>query len=120
MPLKKTKTRYINLSTESGGFSTLFKRFKGEQKHYNFSDLAVLRKMLSNEKARILHIIKTKHPDSIYSLAKLSNRDFKAVIEDIKFLESLGFIEILREKKGKRIRHKPVLVVDEMILSISI
>jgi len=120
MAKKTSKTRYINLSSNSGGFSAIFKRFKGGKNEYNFDDLSVLRRILSNEKARILHVIKTKKPESIYSLAKTLNRDFKSVSEDIKLLEQVGFIELVADKKGKRIRHKPVLSVDEILISFNI
>ena len=120
MVKKRSKTRYITLQAEEGVFSILFKKFKGEKDSYNFSDLSILRRLLSNEKARILHTIKTKNPQSIYSLAKLLERDFKSVIGDIKLLEAIGFIELIAERKGKRQRHKPVLVVDELIMSFSI
>lgn len=72
----------------------------------------MLRKLLSNEKARLLHIIKVKKPTSIYSLAKLSGRDFKSVNDDIKLLEKFGFIVMINEKTGKRERLKPLLAAD--------
>jgi len=85
---KKTKTRQITLVGDKGTFSTLFKKFSGEKKEYDFEGLAALRNLLSNEKARTLQVIKHKNPKSIYDVAKILKRDFKSVSDDIKLLES--------------------------------
>ena len=114
----KIKVREITISDESGTFHAFFKKLSGETKEYDFEALDMLRKLLSNEKAKLLHIIKTKKPNSIYSLAKLSGRDFKSVSEDIKLLERFGFIELVAEKTKNRIRHKPEIVVDTITINV--
>ena len=116
---EKSKTREITIIDEEGVFNTFFKRFTGE-KEYDFGGLAVVRKLLSNEKARLLHTLKTKNPSSIYELSKILKRDFKSVSDDIKLLEKFGFIEIVAEKTGKRERLKPILIIDNMYLKIKI
>ena len=116
---EKTKTREITIIDEEGVFNTFFKRFTGE-KEYDFEGISLLRKILSNEKARLLHFLKTKKPGSIYQLAKLLGRDFKSVSDDIKLLESFGFIEMIAEKTGKRERLRPILVIDSIQIKIKI
>lgn len=116
----KTKIREITISDEAGAFQAFFKKLSGEHKDYDFQGLETLRKLLSNEKARLLHIIKTKKPGSIYSLAKLSGKDFKSVNEDVKLLEKFGFIEFISEKTGKRERLRPVLSVDKIRIDFNI
>jgi len=111
---QKTKSREINIVEESGTFNAFFKKLTGETKEYNFEGLSALRKLLSNEKARLLNVLKNERPNSIYKLAKTLGRDFKSVSEDIKLLERFGFIEMISEKTGKRERLKPVLVVDSI------
>lgn len=115
---QRIKTREITILEEKGTFSTLFKRLYGEADEYSFDGLAALRRLLSNEKARLLHLIKTKSPPSLYSLAKLAGRDFKAVTEDVKTLERFGLIDLVEEKSGKRTRLKPVLVTDLLRINI--
>lgn len=115
---KKTKIRQITLVNEAGSFKTLFKKFAGEKKDYNFEGLSSLRNLLSNEKARILNIIKLKNPTSIYNLSKILERDFKSVSDDVKLLERFGFIDLISEKTGKRERLKPVIVVDSINIEI--
>lgn len=117
---QKTKSRQITIVDERGTFTTLFKRITGEKKDYDFKGLATLRNLLSNEKARILHIIKTKSPKSVYEISKILKRDFKSVSEDVKLLEKFGFIDLISEKTGKRKRLRPVLVVDSIKIEIKI
>ncbi len=117
---KKTKIREINIVDDSGVFSTFFKRFTHEGNEYDFDSLSALRKLLSNEKARLLFTIKSKNPSSIYGLAKILSRDFKSVSDDIKLLERFGFIEMISEKTGKRQRLKPVLSSDMITINIKI
>ena len=116
----KTKTREITLVEEHGAFNTFFRRFTGESAEYDFEGVEALRRLLSNERARLLHVIKTKKPNSIYSLAKQTGRDFKSVIGDIKLLERFGFVEMIAEKTGKRERLRPILVADTIHIDIKI
>lgn len=98
---KKPRIRNINLGIEAGTFTGIFRRLRGEKKEYDFSGISALRQLLSDERARILHVIKTKQPTSIYNLAKILGRDFKSVRQDIKLLEKFGFLELDAARKGK-------------------
>lgn len=117
---QKTKTREITIVDKSGAFNTFFRKFTGESNEYDFEGLSALRKVLSNEKARLLHTIKSKQPKSIYSLAKILERDFKSVKDDITLLERFGFIDLISEKTGKRERLKPQVVVDTINITIKV
>jgi predicted transcriptional regulator len=110
MPTKNKRIKTINLNAEKGAFSAIFKRFRGEAKP--LSDVSLVRSLLSNEKAKLLHILRQKQPNSIYELAKLAQRDFKAVRNDVKLLEKIGIIEMIPIHKGKREKLKPLLVLD--------
>jgi len=116
----KNKTKEINIVEEGGAFQSFFKRFAGDTRGYDFEGISALRKLLSNERARLLHTIKTKSPKSIYELAKLLSRDFKSVQQDIKLLERFGFLDLVSEKSGKRVRLKPVLAVDTLHITIKV
>ena len=116
---EKSKTRDITIIDDKGTFNAFFSRFTGG-KEFDFDGLSILRKLLSNEKARLMHIIKDKKPGSIYGLAKMLKRDFKSVNDDVKLLEKFGFIDMLAEKTGKRERLRPILVVDTMNIRIKI
>jgi predicted transcriptional regulator len=104
------------------GGKTAFSIFKKNQiqENYDFSGIAALRQLLSNEKARILHVIKIQKPQSIYELAKKLDRGFKSVNDDVKLLERFGFIELIPEKTKNRVRHRPSIVVDTVSINVKI
>jgi len=114
---KRTKTRYVDVNVDKRGFVS---KLIGEKKDHDFSDIKLLRTLLSNEKARILHFLKHKAPSSIYELSKLLKRDFKSTREDLHLLERFGFIDFHVEKRGKRESLKPVLITDRLQIIIDI
>lgn len=114
-----TKNIEITIKESKGAFS-IFKQQGSSKKDYDFSGALVLRQLLSNEKARILHIIKTRKPKSIYDLAKILGRGFKSVNDDVKLLQRFGFIDLVEEKTKNRIRHRPVIIIDEIIFHFKI
>jgi len=115
--MAKTKTREVYIREEKGSFRLLSTKVK---EGYDFDGIRSLRQVLTKEKARMLDAIKYKKPGSIYELAKILERPFKAVRDDVKLLERFGFIDLLAEKTKKRIRHKPVIVVDTMVIKLII
>ena len=117
--MAKVKIREITITQSKGAFS-IFKKAGTSKKDYDFEGLSALRQLLSNEKARLLHTIKSQSPSSIYNLAKKLGRSFKSVSDDLKLLERFGFIELIEEKTKKRIRHKPVVVVDTITIHIKV
>jgi len=117
--MTKTKTREITITQSKGAFSILKKGWASKT-DYDFEGISALRRLLSNEKARLLHILKTEKPGSIYELAKKLGRNFKTVSEDIKLLERFGLIELIEEKTKNRKRHKPELVSDIVTINIKI
>ena len=115
----KTKTREITIIESHGAFS-IFRKQKITKESYDFSGISALRQLLSNEKARILHVIKVEKPGSIYELAKKLGRGFKSVNDDIKLLERFGFIELIEEKTKKRVRNRQEIVVDNILINIKV
>ena len=53
----KTKIRYVDVNVNKGNFVS---KLIGADKSHDFSDIKLLRNLLSNEKARILYILKSK------------------------------------------------------------
>jgi hypothetical protein len=119
MAEKRVKSMTISLEQKQGTFDTLFGRFRGEKKH-EISDVSLLRSLLSNEKARLLHVLKTKQPNSIYELAKTVGRGFKSVRQDLAVFQQYGLIEMIPIHKGKREKLKPLLVLDEIKINVKI
>ncbi len=117
--MPKTKIREVTIKEEKGSFS-IFRSSKSQEPTYDFESVLALRQLLSNEKARILNTIKEKNPKSIYELAKLLKRNFKAVNDDLKHLERFGFIEFIEEKTKNRVRYRPVLAVETLVINFKI
>lgn len=113
-------SKNITLSIEEGTFTGLFRRLSGRKKGYDFSGINALRQLLSNERARILHTIKNQNPESIYRLARILERDFKSVRQDVKLLEKFGFVELDAIRKGKREMLKPILAADSLNITVNI
>lgn len=113
------KIREITIKESKGTFS-IFRKSGVSKKDYDFSGILALRQLLSNEKARILHVIKTKKPKSIYELSRMLERGFKSVNDDIKLLERFGFVVLLKEKTKDRTRYRPKVVVDVMTIHIKV
>ena len=114
-----SKAREISI-IQSGGAFSLLKKGLFSKADYDFEGLSALRRLLSNERARLLHVLKTQKPGSIYELAKKLGRNFKTVNDDIKLLERFGFIELTEEKTKNRTRHKPDLVIDALTINLKI
>ncbi|MEM3074477.1 MAG: hypothetical protein QW727_00855 [Candidatus Pacearchaeota archaeon] len=114
------KTRIIDIYEKAGTFASVFRKFTGSKEDYNIKDLSILRKLLSNEKARLLHTIKMKQPKSLYSLAKILNRDFKTLREDVLLLRKFGLIDLVAEQHNGRITHKPVLTANTINIIVRI
>lgn len=117
--MARTKTREITITESKGAFSIFTKPFSSKEK-FDFEGIHVLRQLLANEKARILHVVKYESPGSIYDLAKKLKRSFKSVSDDVKLLERFGFIELVPELTKKRKRLKPVIAVDTMTIHFNV
>lgn len=113
--MAKERTKEISIVQSKGAFS-LFRKQGSSRKDYNFGDISSLRHVLSNEKARILNVIKAENPSSIYDLAKKLGRGFKSVSDDLSLLKKFGFITLKEEKTKNRKRLKPIIVVDTLTI----
>jgi len=117
--MPKTKIREISIRQSKGAFA-VFKKTGASKKDYDFSGISALRQLLSNEKARILDVIKNQNPKSVYELSKKLKRGFKSVNDDVKFLQRFGIIELIEEKTKNRKRHKPEIITDTVTIHLKI
>lgn len=117
--MASTKIREITITESKGVFSILKKQGIAKE-DYDFNGISAVRQVLSNEKARMINVIKTQNPKSIYELAKRLGRSFKSVKQDITLLKRLGFIDLIKESHKNRARLRPIVVVDTMILQIKL
>jgi len=118
----KTKTIEISIEESKNTLSrlSLFKKTESSKEAYDLSGILELRQLLSPEKIRLLKIVKTQQPGSIYELAKKLERGFKSVNDDIKLLERFGFINLVQEKTKNRRRYKPEIAIDTLTIHLKI
>ena len=109
------RQRVINIYITPGTFSFLFRKSK---EGYDLSEITELRQLLSNEKAKLLNVIKTKNPESIYHLAKIAGRDFKSIKKDLSILEKFGLVRFEKQETGNRRRLKPIMTIDKLQINI--
>lgn len=119
---KRIKHILVRLKPGSSMFSVLLRTIarRGQEQDIELSGISALRSLFSNEKARILHALKTQKHNSIYELAKKLGRDFKTLRQDLKLLEHFGFVKLVQDRKGRRKRLKPLLNLDRIDVSIEV
>jgi predicted transcriptional regulator len=85
-----------------------------------FESLEVMRKAITPERVKILKVIKEKHPESIYELAKLLHRNLKNVSDDVHYLAELGLIELEKGKSNGREKTIPIVNYSKILLEIPV
>jgi predicted transcriptional regulator len=94
------------------------KKVKKHQAIY-FESLDAMRKVLTEERLKIVKAIRKNHPASIYELAKILRRDVKNTFDDVQFLAQAGLVE-LKKTKDIRERTAPKVDYDKIVLEISV
>ena len=84
-----------------------------------FHNVDLMRKTLTPERLKILHLVRTKNPKTVYGLAKLAGRSYPNVLADVKELESERMLD-LEKKSGKRNGRKPRVSYDTIKIEISL
>ena len=82
-------------------------------------NLAAFRRVITEKRLEMLHVIKERHPSSVYELAKMLDRDIKNVNMDLEYLKEVGLVEIKRSKE-KRERVIPEVNYDAIELLVAV
>jgi len=85
-----------------------------------FTSLEAARNFLTRERLALLRAIKSRHPGSIYALARMVDRDLKNVQEDIRILERHGLVKTTARPRGSRTIKVPEVPFEEIALHIAI
>lgn len=106
--MKRNRVLQIHFQ-DFGGFEEEIRTALSRRKHLVqpknqivFDSLSSFRKFMTIQKIELLTIIATQKPSSIYELAKLTDRDFAAVLRDCASLEGTGFIKLIDANDPKR------------------
>src|SRR3989338_1112813 len=89
------------------------------KKGLSFGSVGSFREFITPKRIELLQVIKHKHPESIYELAKLTNREIKSVVVDIKILEKYGLMDTkkVHVKGGYKVR--PIFDYDKLTVDIA-
>lgn len=84
-----------------------------------FENLEAMRKVLTENRLKMLKVIKKEHPSSVYELAKLLKRDIKNTHDDVQILAGLGLVDLKKTKEGRE-RNTPVVNYEKILLEIQV
>ena len=100
-------------------FSSILKHpSKSTYKGYmilSFPSFEVLGKVITGARLELLSIIRKTRPKSIQELARLAERDFKNVYQDVKLLAQYGLIEL--KERGARKAATPISKYSEFLIA---
>jgi len=88
-----------------------------KQEGISFDSIDAMRKVLTEERLKVLRAIKKEHPESVYELAKKLKRDIKNTFNDVHFLAEAGLLELKKTKNGRE-KTTPLVNYDKILLEI--
>ena len=90
------------------------KKYKGTE-IISFPDFETLGKVITGARLELMHVIRAEKPKSIQGLARILERDFKNVYEDVTLLNEFGLIEL--KKVGSRRSAAPTARFSQIVLA---
>ena len=91
-----------------------------EDKIIYVDSLEAARRILTPERLKMLRIIKRKKPASLYALAKIMGKNFRAIYRDVGILSDVGLIQKEEYREGRREKTRVGVRAKEIHLSVSI
>lgn len=107
-PPKQAMNRAFSVLTKPS------KRFAGAT-IISFPDFETLGKVITGARVELISVIRHKKPKSIQELARLVDRDFKNVYQDVKLLSQFGLIEL--KETGARKASTPISLFSEFVIA---
>lgn len=123
MKLKKISIQIKSLDEALEEFVTTASAVKkgrkvpGKKATY-MADPETARAIFTDGRLKIIQLLKTESPDSIYELAKMLKRDFKNVYDDVLFLAEIGLVSLRESKKGRK-QKKPQLICEDILFKLA-
>ncbi len=74
---------------------------EGKIEFVSVGSIEELNRILTPQRKKLLDIVRRHKPSSISELAKMLDRDYKNVYDDVVFLEKVGFLNF--ERKGRKL-----------------
>lgn len=95
------------------------RKTKGSKKGVYFISVEAMRRILTPRRLELLHMIREKHPNSLYELSHMSGRDQKNIQDDVAMLARIGLIN-LSKPKVERERVIPSVEYDHLQIQIPV
>src|SRR4051794_40825677 len=117
----KTKKVVLLVEPSKKAIDRAFSVLKKPSKKYagmeiiSFPDFETLGRVITGARLELLNAIRHRKPKSIQELARMVDRDFKNVYQDVKLLAQFGLIELL--EIGPRRSASPVAKFSEIVLA---
>jgi predicted transcriptional regulator len=96
------------------------KKFAGDKDIFLCESYPALLKSMNKSRFEAFSMIAEKKPTSIYELAKILNRDTANVLRDVKALEMLKLIKLVKSKNDPKNKIKPVALYDKIIFDLDL
>ncbi|MEE8115242.1 MAG: hypothetical protein V3T23_12925 [Nitrososphaerales archaeon] len=124
MKVKNIKLGVRSLDTAFAEWAETFEKVrKGKKVNKSrgvyFTSLEAIRKVLTEKRLQLLHVIKEQEPDSVYNLSKIVKRDIKNVNDDLELLKNIGLVSITKAREGRG-RVIPRVTYDKIQLEIGV
>ncbi len=91
----------------------------GKRSGVYFDNLDAMRKVLTEKRMELLHVIKEERPASVYALAKRLRRNLTNVTDDLGYLRELGLVELKTSRKDRK-KTVPTVNYDKINLEIAV
>ena len=124
MKTKKIKVQIKSLDNALNEFTDCAKKIKkgkkinSQQKSLYLADVQTARSIFTEGRLKIIQVLKSEKPESIYALAKLLKRDFKNVYDDVVFLAQLEVLTLKNNKTGRK-QKVPQLICDKILFEMA-
>ena len=124
MKIKRLKVGIRSLQEGLHEFGTALKALQAGQTVQKragvyFVSVEAMRRVLTEPRLKLLHLIRARRPRSITELAKLAGRDFKNVYDDLRMLAELGLVH-LEQCQKPRDQVIPTVAYERIQLEIAV
>lgn len=124
MKVKNIKLGVRSLDTAFAEWAETFEKVRigkkfDKSRGVYFTSLEAIRKVLTEKRLQLLHVIKEQEPDSVYNLSKIVKRNIKNVNDDLQLLKDIGLVSITKARKGRE-RVIPRVNYDKIQLEIGV
>jgi predicted transcriptional regulator len=84
-----------------------------------FESLEAVRTVLTEKRLAIWRLVRDQHPNSIFELAQLADRDFKSVHRDVTVLVTVGLVELKPGRGAKGKTQVPKSLADSLSVEVA-